>query len=89
MELDRKKIQRRDFPTARRGYDPDEVNAHLAEIADAVEEMRSHSPAGATAHHLILSFFSWDWLSDVPWTVWCRPHGHGPSAAADSKDADT
>src|SRR4051812_33213966 len=52
MELERKEIQRRDFPTARRGYDPDEVNAHLAEIADAVEEIRTSSTAGSAAQRV-------------------------------------
>ena len=40
MELDRRYITRRDFPAARRGYDPDEVDAHLRELADAVEDIR-------------------------------------------------
>ena len=40
MELDRRYITRRDFPAARRGYDPDEVDAHLRELADAVDDIR-------------------------------------------------
>ena len=40
MDLDRQYIERSDFSAARRGYDPDEVDAHLREIADAVEELK-------------------------------------------------
>lgn len=48
MELDRHSIERKDFPAARRGYDPDEVDRHLREIADAVTELRRSAgkPAG-------------------------------------------
>jgi DivIVA domain-containing protein len=52
MDLERKKIQKRDFATARRGYDPQEVDAHLAEIADAIEELRTTSTAGAAAQRV-------------------------------------
>ena len=34
MALDRSSIQRSDFPTVRRGYEPGAVDAHLREIAD-------------------------------------------------------
>ena len=51
MELQRRAIQK-DFSTARRGYDPAEVDAHLAEIADAVEQMRGTSTAGAAAQRV-------------------------------------
>ena len=40
MELDRHFIERNDFSAARRGYDPDEVDRHLREIADAVAELK-------------------------------------------------
>lgn len=40
MELDRHFIERNDFAAARRGYDPDEVDRHLAEIAEAVNELK-------------------------------------------------
>lgn len=40
MELDRHFIERNDFSAARRGYDPDEVDRHLREIAEAVTELR-------------------------------------------------
>ena len=54
MDLDRHFIERNDFSAARRGYDPDEVDRHLAEIADAVNELkrsakRSPSSLAATA----------------------------------------
>ncbi len=37
MSLDRQTIERRDFPIARRGYDIDAVNEHLALLADEYE----------------------------------------------------
>jgi DivIVA domain-containing protein len=40
LELDRHYIERNDFSAARRGYDPDEVDRHLREIADAVAELK-------------------------------------------------
>ncbi len=47
MALDRQSIARRDFPTARRGYDPGAVEAHLAAIADEVDELRRRAGPGA------------------------------------------
>lgn len=59
MELDRRYITRKDFPAARRGYDPDEVDTHLREVADAVEDIRRQadrppetSVAGAAAEQV-------------------------------------
>jgi DivIVA domain-containing protein len=54
VDLDRHYIERNDFAAARRGYDPDEVDRHLSEIADAVNELkrsqkRSPSSLAATA----------------------------------------
>jgi DivIVA domain-containing protein len=40
VELDRHFIERNDFSVGRRGYDPDEVDRHLREIADAVAEIK-------------------------------------------------
>jgi DivIVA domain-containing protein len=40
MALDRQSIEKRDFPIGRRGYDPAAVDAHLAEIAAEVEELK-------------------------------------------------
>lgn len=49
MELQRQNIERRDFPSARKGYDPNEVDRHLRAIAEAVEQLRSaQRPAAAT-----------------------------------------
>jgi DivIVA domain-containing protein len=44
VPLDRSSIQRSDFPTARRGYDPAAVDQHLHEVADQLETVRR--PAG-------------------------------------------
>jgi DivIVA domain-containing protein len=38
--MDRDMIQRRDFPTGRRGYDPAAVDEHLRRVADAFEQGR-------------------------------------------------
>ncbi len=47
--MDRPSIQRSDFPTVRRGYEPDAVDAHLRHVADAVEAMRSRGPVASAA----------------------------------------
>ncbi len=62
MELERQFIERTEFSAVRKGYDPDEVDRHLREIAAAVEEFkRSYQPstpesagslAGATAEQV-------------------------------------
>lgn len=52
MELERKSIERRDFPVARRGYEPAEVDAHLARIAEAVEQLRGASTAATAAQRV-------------------------------------
>ena len=51
MAIDRPSIQRSDFPTVRRGYEPDAVDAHLRHVADAVESMRGRGgqPVAAAA----------------------------------------
>jgi DivIVA domain-containing protein len=49
VELERSAIERKDFPASRRGYDTDEVDAHLKRVADAVEELRQSSTAGLAA----------------------------------------
>lgn len=43
MPLERQTIEKRDFPIGRRGYDPDAVDAHLAVIADEVDQLKSTS----------------------------------------------
>jgi DivIVA domain-containing protein len=40
VALDRQRIERKDFPIGRRGYDPDAVDAHLASLADEVDELK-------------------------------------------------
>jgi DivIVA domain-containing protein len=53
VPLDRSSIQRSDFPTARRGYDPAAVDQHLREVADQLETVRrpagQHMAAAASA----------------------------------------
>jgi DivIVA domain-containing protein len=49
MDLDRHLIERKDFTVARRGYDQQEVDLHLRELADTVAELRAElraTPAG-------------------------------------------
>jgi vacuolar-type H+-ATPase subunit E/Vma4 len=43
VPLDRQSIEKRDFPIGRRGYDPEAVDAHLAWIAQQLEELRISS----------------------------------------------
>ncbi len=52
MELDRQSIERRDFPIARRGYDPAAVDAHLRALAADVQELREHSEPGRATESL-------------------------------------
>jgi hypothetical protein len=40
LELDRQSIEKRDFPIARRGYDPVAVDTHLRSLAAGVEEIQ-------------------------------------------------
>ena len=40
MALDRQTIEKKDFPIERRGYDPDAVDAHLAWVADQIDELK-------------------------------------------------
>jgi DivIVA domain-containing protein len=51
LALDRQSIARRDFPAARRGYDPGAVDRHLDAIATEVDELqrRATSPGAALA----------------------------------------
>ena len=48
VELERRFIERRDFPPARRGYDPDEVDRHLQAVAAAVEQLKAGAQAQPT-----------------------------------------
>src|SRR3954452_1387374 len=47
--MDRPSIQRSDFPTVRRGYEPDAVDAHLRRVADDVERLGGGRPVPAPA----------------------------------------
>jgi DivIVA domain-containing protein len=40
VALDRQSIEKKDFPIGRRGYDPAAVDAHLAGLADELEELK-------------------------------------------------
>ena len=40
MDIDRQAIERRDFPIARRGYDPAAVDAHLRLLANEIDELQ-------------------------------------------------
>ena len=49
MELDRHYIERKDFTVARRGYEQEEVDLHLRQLADAIAELKAQlkaTPAG-------------------------------------------
>jgi DivIVA domain-containing protein len=49
VELDRHYIERKDFSVARRGYDQEEVDLHLRQLADAIAELKAQlkaTPAG-------------------------------------------
>jgi DivIVA domain-containing protein len=48
VTLDRQTIEKRDFPIARRGYDPAAVDAHLARIADDLDALRREMDRAAT-----------------------------------------
>jgi hypothetical protein len=46
VDLDRLSIEKRDFPVARRGYEPAAVDAHLRAVAVAVAELSSQARRG-------------------------------------------
>jgi DivIVA domain-containing protein len=48
VALDRPSIVRRDFPTNRRGYDPQAVDAHLDQLATEVEALQRRAAEPAT-----------------------------------------
>jgi DivIVA domain-containing protein len=53
VELDRHYIERNDFSAVRRGYDPEEVDRHLGEIAEAVQDLKrqaKRSPSSMASH---------------------------------------
>src|SRR3954454_19754150 len=47
--MDRPSIRRSDFPTVRRGYEPDAVDAHLRRGGDDAESLRGGRPVAAPA----------------------------------------
>jgi DivIVA domain-containing protein len=49
MALDRQTIEKRDFPIGRRGYEPEAVDAHLARIAEEVEQLRRRVGSASSA----------------------------------------
>jgi hypothetical protein len=40
MALDRQSIEKRDFPIGRRGYEPEAVDEHLAQLAEQIEQLQ-------------------------------------------------
>jgi cell division septum initiation protein DivIVA len=48
MALDRQKIEKRDFPIGRRGYEPEAVDEHLTRIAEEVEQLRRSARSGGS-----------------------------------------
>jgi DivIVA domain-containing protein len=49
VELDRHYIERNDFSAVRRGYDPEEVDRHLGEIAEAVQDLKRQAKRSPTS----------------------------------------
>ena len=43
MALERQSIEKKDFPIGRRGYDPEAVDAHLAQVAKEVDQLKASS----------------------------------------------
>ena len=46
VEFDRQAVERRDFPIARRGYDPEAVDAHLRALGAEFEQLQRHALNG-------------------------------------------
>jgi DivIVA domain-containing protein len=55
VEIDRQAIERRDFPIARRGYDPAAVDAHLRALANEIEELQRARTGGGAQPSLAAS----------------------------------
>ncbi|HTZ85716.1 MAG TPA: hypothetical protein VMB05_03520 [Solirubrobacteraceae bacterium] len=47
MNIDRQAIERRDFPIARRGYEPAAVDAHLRALASEIEQLQRERGGGS------------------------------------------
>ncbi len=48
MALDRQSIEKKDFPIARRGYDPEAVDAHLERLSTEVERLQREAASAAS-----------------------------------------
>jgi hypothetical protein len=48
VDIDRQAIERRDFPIARRGYEPASVDAHLRTLASEVEQLQRERAGGGS-----------------------------------------
>jgi hypothetical protein len=46
VDFDRQAVERRDFPIARRGYDPEAVDAHLRALGAEFEQLQRHALNG-------------------------------------------
>jgi len=55
VDIDRQAIERRDFPIARRGYEPAAVDAHLRALAAEFEELKDASNGGSPEPSLALT----------------------------------
>jgi hypothetical protein len=49
VDIDRQAIERRDFPIARRGYEPAAVDAHLRALANEIEQLQHELSDGGAA----------------------------------------
>jgi hypothetical protein len=49
VDIDRQAIERRDFPIARRGYEPAAVDAHLRALANEIEQLERELSDGGAA----------------------------------------
>jgi hypothetical protein len=49
VDIDRQAIERRDFPIARRGYEPAAVDAHLRALANEIEQLQRELSDGGAA----------------------------------------
>jgi DivIVA domain-containing protein len=52
VDIDRQAIERRDFPIARRGYDPAAVDAHLRLLANEIEDLQRELTDGGQGSSL-------------------------------------
>jgi DivIVA domain-containing protein len=55
VSIDRQAIERRDFPIARRGYDPAAVDSHLRALADELEELQRERADGGSEPSLAMT----------------------------------